>query len=48
MKKGKREIMEETELLNKENIKSFGEKNNYRYPGILETDTIKPTEIKEK
>ena len=36
------------ELLKEERIKTFEEKENYKYFGILEADTIKEAEIKEK
>ena len=48
MKKGKREITEETELLKQESIRILGEKENYKYLWILGVYTIKKTEIKEK
>ena len=35
-------------LPNQERIRTFGEKENYKYLGILEMDTIKQVEIKEK
>ena len=40
--------MEGIELLNKESIRTFGEKENYKYLGILEAETIKHIEMKEK
>ena len=33
--------MEGMELLNQEGIRTLGEKENYKYLGILEADTIK-------
>ena len=48
MKHGKREIMEGIELPKQESIRMFGEKEKYRYLGILEADTIKQTEMEEK
>ena len=36
------------ELLNQEKIKTFGEKETYKYVGILEANTIKEVEMKEK
>ena len=39
--KWKKKIMEEIELLNQERIRTFGEKENYNYLGLLEVDTIK-------
>ena len=44
MKSGKRETTEGIELQNKERIKTFGEKVNYKYLCILGTDTIKQRE----
>ena len=41
LKRGKREIMEEIELSSQEIIRTFGETENYKYLGILETDTVK-------
>ena len=40
--------MEGIELQNREIIKVLGEKENYKYLGILEADTIKQAEMKEK
>ena len=48
MKSGKRQMTEEIELLNQERIRTLGEKENYEYLEILETDTIKHVEMKEK
>ena len=41
MKSGKREITEGIELPIMESIRTIGEKENYKYLGILEPDTIK-------
>ena len=41
-------MTEGIELLNHEKIRILGEKETYKYLGILETDTIKQVEIKEK
>ena len=46
--KRKREITEREELFNQESIRTFGEKENNRYLGILEADTSKQTERKGK
>ena len=46
--KWKRQIMEVTELPNMKRIRTHGEKENYKYLGILEADTIKQAEMKEK
>ena len=35
-------------MVNQERIRMFGEKENYKYLGILEANTIKQTEIKKK
>ena len=48
MKNGKRQIMEGIEQPNQEKIRTLGEKETYKYLGILEADTIKQVEIKEK
>ena len=44
MKRGKRHV---TELRNQENIRILGEKETYKYWGILKADTIKQEEMKE-
>ena len=46
MKSGKRHIIE-VKLPNQVVIKTLGEKETYKYLGILEADTIKPVELKE-
>ena len=48
MKSGKRHLTNGMELLNQEKIRTFGEKETYKYLGILEADTIKQVEMKEK
>ena len=48
MKSGKRYITEGVELQNQVVIKTLGEKETYKYSGILETDTIKQVKMKEK
>ena len=48
MKSGKRHIKDGMELPNQEKILTIGEKETYKYLGILEADTIKQEEIKEK
>ena len=40
--------MEEIELSTPEEIRTLGEKENYRHLRILEPDTIKQTEMKEQ
>ena len=41
LKNGKRKITEGMDLPNEERIRTFGEKENDKYLGILEVDTIK-------
>ena len=48
MKSGKRHMMKGVELPNQVVIRMLGEKETYKYLGILETDTIKQKEMKEK
>ena len=48
MKSRKWQMTEATELPNQGKIKTFGEKETYKYLEILEVDIIKPAEIKEK
>ena len=48
MKSGKRHMTERVELPNQEKIRMLGEKETYKYLGILEADTIKQVEMKEK
>ena len=49
MKNGKRKITDGTELPNQERIRTpLGEKENYKYKGILEVDTIELVKMKEK
>ena len=48
MKSGKRHITERMELLKQEKIRTLGEKETYKYLGIMEADTIKQVEMKEK
>ena len=42
----KKLITEEIELPNLDKIRRFGEKENYKYLGILEADTFQLAEIK--
>ena len=44
----KRHLMDRMELPHQENIKILGEKETYKYLGILEDGTIKHKEKKEK
>ena len=48
MKSGKRQLTDGMELPNKDKIKTLAENGTYKYVGILETDTIKQAEMKEK
>ena len=48
MKSGKRHMTDEMELPNRDNIRTLGEEETYRYLGILEADTIKQVEMKDK
>ena len=45
MRSGKQQITEGIELLIKQKIRMLGEKENYKYLGLLETETIKQVEI---
>ena len=48
MKRGKRHRTEGIELPNEDKIRKPGEKKTYKYLKILETNTIKHAEMKEK
>ena len=48
MKRRKQRRTKEIELLNQNKIKSTGGMETYEYLGILEADTIKHAEMKEK
>ena len=48
MKSGKRHLMNGMELPNPYKIKTLKEKETYKYLSILEAETIKQEEIKEK
>ena len=48
IKSGKRQITEGVELPNQVVIRTLGEKETYKYLGILKVDTIKQMEMKEK
>ena len=48
MKSGKRQLTNGMELPNKDKIKTLAENETYKYLGILEADTIKQAEVKEK
>ena len=47
-KSGKQHLTDEMKLPNKDKIKTLAENETYKYLGILEADTIKQTEMKEK
>ena len=46
-KSGKQHLTDGTELPNQANVRTLGEKETYKYFGILETGTIKQVEMKE-
>ena len=48
MKSGKRHQTDGIELPHQDKIRTLGEKETYKYLGILEADTIKQMEMKEK
>ena len=48
MKSGKRHMTDGMELPNHDKIRTLGEKETYKYLGILEADTIKQVEMKDK
>ena len=48
MKSGKRHLPDEMELPNQDKIRTLVENETYKYLGILETDTIKQVEMKDK
>ena len=48
MKSGKRHLINKMELPNQDKIRTLGEKEIYKYLGILKADTIKQVVIKEK
>ena len=48
MKSGKRQLTDGMELQNQDKIKTLAENKTYRYFGILEADSIKQVEMKEK
>ena len=47
-KSGKRHLTNGMELPNQDKIRTLGEKETYKYLGILEADTIKQVEMKGK
>ena len=48
MKICKRHLTDGMELPKQDKIRKFGENETYRYLGILESDTIKQVEMKDK
>ena len=48
MKSGKWHLTDGIELPNQDKVRMLGEKETYKYLGILEADTIKLVEMKEK
>ena len=48
MKSGKRHMTDGIELLHQDKMKTLGEKEMYKYLGILESDTIKQREMNDK
>ena len=48
MKSGKRHMTDGMELPNHDKIRTLGENETYKYLGILEADTIKQVQMKEK
>ena len=46
MKSGKRHVTEGIEISNQVVIRTLGEKETYKYWGILDVDTIKQQEMK--
>ena len=48
MKSGKRHTTDGIELPNQDKIRTLGENNAYKYLGILEADTIKQVQMKDK
>ena len=48
IKSGKRHLTDGMELPNQDKIKTLGEKEAYKYWGILEADTTKQVEMKDK
>ena len=48
MKSGKRHLTDGMKLPNQDKIRTLGEKETYKYLGVLEADTIKQVELKEK
>ena len=47
MKSGKRHLTDGMELPSQDKIRTLGEKETYKYLGILEADTIKQVEMRQ-
>ena len=47
-KNGKRHLTDGMELLSQDKIRTHGEKETYKYSGILQADTIKQVKMKDK
>ena len=48
IRKSRKHMMEGIELPNQEKIRILGEKETYKYLGILEAETIKQVEMKKE
>ena len=48
MKSSKQHLTDEMDLPSQDKIRTLGEKETYTYLGILEVDTIKQVEMKDK
>ena len=48
MKSGKRHLTDGMEQPNQDKIRTLAENENYKYLGILDADTIKQAEMKDK
>ena len=48
MKSGKRHLTHGMELASQDKIRTLGEKETFKYLGILEADTVKQEEMKVK
>ena len=48
MRSGERQITEGIELPYQDRIRTLGEKETYKYLGIVEADNIKQVEVREK
>ena len=48
LKSGKPHLKDGIEIWNQDKIRTFEEKETYKYLGILEADTIKKVELKDK